>query len=92
MTVTPEQSITAPPSRVALYPTPHALYPALGDEVEDAITGFRGIVTGLCFWPRGGSAYVERRSTVENVDTAAAPRWFDVDRLRITTAQAVTFA
>ena len=62
---------------------------ALGDKVEDTITGFSGLVTGIADYLTGCSQACVQPRTKDSGDFQDS-RWFDVDRLVTIERKAVT--
>lgn len=62
----------------------------LGAEVKDRLTGFKGIMTGVCHYITGCSqALVQPKM---RKDTFVEARWIDIDRLDVTKTGAFKLA
>lgn len=51
-----------------------------GDEVVEKITGFRGVITGTCFYITGCNQYLIT-AKAKNEHTGAKALWYDEGRL-----------
>ena len=60
----------------------------LGDKAKDAITGFAGVVTGICHYLTGCSQ-ASIQPLVDEKGGFTEARWFDVDRLQVVEKNAV---
>lgn len=54
-----------------------------GDEVEEIVTGFQGVITGTCFYLTGCNNYLVVPKTRES-DKKPDGSWIDEGRLRLT--------
>jgi hypothetical protein len=62
-----------------------------GQEVIDRITGFTGIVTGVCDYITGCKQALIQPRIKENGDFVES-RWLDMDRLTVTSTPAISLA
>ena len=62
----------------------------LGQEVQDLISGFRGIILGRSQWTTGCNTYGLMPKVIKN--TLKEAEWFDENRLKKTSAKIIKLA
>lgn len=64
----------------------------LGDRVREMISGFEGVVTGLCQYLTGCEQALVNPGKIKEDGELVKNNWFDVDRLQLLEAGAIKIA